>query len=88
MQFVFFTVDRKFSQTKTFSQKAIFMFCLEHVSLKCIIKYVELKVNDPLKKHGDTTIFAGNVNLALIKHSNEAMRPCLPAGVQKLCPKT
>ena len=45
MQLVFFTVDRKFSQTKAFSQKVFFMFCLEHFSLKCIIKDVELKVN-------------------------------------------
>ena len=27
------------------------MFCLEHFSLKCIIKNVELKVNDPLRDH-------------------------------------
>ena len=28
MQLVFFTVERKFSQTKTFSQNVLFMFCL------------------------------------------------------------
>ena len=49
MQPVFFMVDRKFLQTKTFSQKVFFMFCLEYFSLKCIIKNFELKVNDPLK---------------------------------------
>ena len=49
MQLVLFTVDRKFSQTKTFSQKVFFMFCLEFFYLKCIIKDVELKVNAPLK---------------------------------------
>ena len=38
MQLVFFTVDRKSSQTKTFSRKVFFMFSLEHCSLKCIIK--------------------------------------------------
>ena len=27
---LFFTVDRKSSQTKTFSRKVFFMFCLEH----------------------------------------------------------
>ena len=49
MQLVFFMDDRKFSQTKPFSQK-VFMFCLEHFSPKCIIKTIELKVNDPLKE--------------------------------------
>ena len=38
-----------------------------------------------LKKLGDAISFAGNVNLALIKRRKEALRPCLPAGVQKLC---
>ena len=50
MQLVFFMVDRKFPQTKTFSQKVFFMFCLEHFSLKCIIKNTKLKVNDPLNE--------------------------------------
>ena len=51
MQLVFFRVDRKFSQTRTFSQNVFFVFCLKHFSLKCIIKDVELKVNDPLIKN-------------------------------------
>ena len=34
----FCTVDRKYSQTKTFSQNMIYMFCLYHFSVKCIIK--------------------------------------------------
>ena len=38
-----------------------------------------------LKKLGDAITFAGNVNLALIKRRKEALRPCLPAGVQRLC---
>ena len=46
MQLVFFTVNRKFSKTKKVSQKVFFMFCLEYFSLKCIIKDVELKVNN------------------------------------------
>ena len=45
MQLIFFMFDRNFSQTKTFSQMVFFMFCLQHFSLKCIIKHVELKVN-------------------------------------------
>ena len=40
-----------------------------------------------LNKLGDAITFAGNVNLALIKRRKEASRPCLPAGVQKLCQK-
>ena len=36
-----------------------------------------------LKKLGD----AGNLNLALIKRRKEALRPCLKAGLQKLCRK-
>ena len=40
-----------------------------------------------LKKLIDAITFAGNVNLALIKRRKEALRPCLPAGVQKLCQK-
>ena len=40
-----------------------------------------------LTKLGDAITFAGNINLALIKRRKEALRPCLPAGVQKLCPK-
>ena len=52
---IFFTVDRKFSQTKTFSQNMIYMFCLYHFSLKCIIKNFYLFSDDPLnpdRKHG------------------------------------
>ena len=30
----------KSSETKTFSQKVMFMFCLEHFSLKCIIIFL------------------------------------------------
>ena len=40
-----------------------------------------------LKKLGDAITFAGSVNLALIKRRKETLRPCLPAGVQKLCQK-
>ena len=38
-----------------------------------------------LKKLCDAIVFAGKVNLAQIKRRKEALRPCLPAGVQKLC---
>ena len=31
-------VDRKSSRTKTFSKNMIYMFCLDHFSVKCIIK--------------------------------------------------
>ena len=48
MQLVFFTVDKKNSQTETFYKRVFFMFCLEHFSLKCIIKNIELKINPPL----------------------------------------
>ena len=47
MQLVFFTVERKSSQTKTLSRK-VFMFCSEHFSLKFIIKNVNYWVNNPL----------------------------------------
>ena len=30
------------------------MFCLEHFSPKCIIKDIELKVNDPLKAQNES----------------------------------
>ena len=40
-----------------------------------------------LKELGDAITFAGNVNLALIKRRKEALSPCLPAGVHKLCQK-
>ena len=40
-----------------------------------------------LKKLGDAITFASNVNLVLSKHGKEALRPCLPPGVQKLCKK-
>ena len=33
------------------------------------------------------SLFSGNENLALIKRRKEALKPCLPAGVQKLCQK-
>ena len=36
-----------------------------------------------LKKLGDAITYAGNVNWALIKCRTEALKPCLPAGVQK-----
>ena len=36
-----------------------------------------------LKKLGDAITFAGNVNWALIKCRTEALKPCLPVGVQK-----
>ena len=39
----------KSSQTKTFSRKVFFMFCLKHFSLKCIIILFYFRVNDPLK---------------------------------------
>ena len=41
-------VDRKSSQTKTFSQNMIYMFCLYHFSLKCIIKNLYLFSDNPL----------------------------------------
>ena len=40
-----------------------------------------------LNKFGNAITFAGIVNLALIKHSKESLRPCLPAEVQKICQK-
>ena len=46
MQLVFFTVDIRSLQTKSFSLKVVFMFCLEHFSLKCIIKNFFYWVND------------------------------------------
>ena len=42
-------VDRKSSQTKTFSKNMIYMFCLDHFSPKCIIKNFYLISDDPLK---------------------------------------
>ena len=42
MQLVLFTVERKSSQTKTFSRNVFFRFCLEHFSLNCIIKKCQL----------------------------------------------
>ena len=39
------------------------------------------------QKKLDVITFVGNVNLAVIKRRKEALRPCLPAGVQKLCQK-
>ena len=43
-------VDRKSSQTKTFSQNMFYMFCLYHFSLKCIIKNSYLLQDDLLKR--------------------------------------
>ena len=39
-------VDRKSSQTKTFSQNIIYMFCLYNFSVKCIIKKNYLSENN------------------------------------------
>ena len=36
--FVFFTVGRKSSETKTFSENIIYMFCLHNFSVKSILK--------------------------------------------------
>ena len=46
---VFFTVDRKPSQTNTFSQNIIYVFCLYPFSVKCIIKKHYLISYGPLK---------------------------------------
>ena len=53
----FFTVDRKSSQTKTFSQNMICMFCLYHFSLNSIIKNFYLSSDHPLKTIDPVEIF-------------------------------
>ena len=64
LQLVFFTFDTKISQTKTFSQKVFFIFCLELFSLNCIIKMSNLKVNDPREPtQGYTHAATGHVDL-------------------------
>ena len=70
MQLIFFTVDRKFSQTKTFSQKMFFMFCLEYFFLKCVIKDVELKVNNALR------------TIILLKKKHKFLRQAAPVSVR------
>ena len=42
-------VDGKSSRTKIFSQNMIYMFCLYHFSLKCIIKKIIYPCTVPLK---------------------------------------
>ena len=46
---VFFTVDRKSSQTKTFYKNMIYMFFLYHFSVKCIRKKNYLPLYGRLK---------------------------------------
>ena len=41
-------VDRKSSRIKTFSKNMIYMFCLYHFSVKCIIKKIYLPSYSPL----------------------------------------
>ena len=52
----FFTVDRKSSQTKTFSQNIIHIFCLYHFSVKCIIK------KNYLRPYGPQAVFNQIIN--------------------------
>ena len=51
-------VDRKSSETKTFFQNIIYMFCLYNFSVKCIIKKNYLLPYGPLKliKEGNSNI--------------------------------
>ena len=50
LHLVFFTVDRKSSQIKTFSQNIIYLFCLYHFSVKYIIKkIIHRRTVGPLK---------------------------------------
>ena len=51
---LFFTVDRKSSRRKIFSQNTIYMFYLYHFSLKCIIKNFYLSCNDPHKPKNES----------------------------------
>ena len=46
----------KSSETKKKSRKVFFMFCLEHFSLNCIIKMLNLKVNSPLMHTARVTL--------------------------------
>ena len=51
----------KSSQIKTFYRKVFFMFCLDNFSLDCIIKMLNLKVNDPLNCY-----FFDNMKISLL----------------------
>ena len=53
-------VDKKISRTKTFSQNMIYMFCLYHFSLKCIIKKNYLPSYSPLKNIKKNGIYYEN----------------------------
>ena len=66
MQIVFFMVQRKILQTKTFSQKVFFMFCLKHFNLNCIIKMLNLKVNDPLKFQKALFLFCSKIDRSFL----------------------